>query len=610
MSAPRAQGGGPPSWTLEPALLAQELPDFEIVRQIGLGSMGVVLEARRRRDGARVALKVLPAGPALTERALARFLREAAIMAKVRHPAIVPAFEHRRGGRLHWFAMELVDGVSLAERLRVGPLPLRQATQIAVQVARALQCAHEHGVLHRDVKPSNLMLRDDGRVAVTDFGLARETGDGSLTESGSLVGTPMYMAPEQITGGRGSVGTRSDVYGLGCTLYELLTGAPPFRGDSAEGVLRAVLEREPPPPRRLRRDLPPALEAVVQKAIEKEPAHRYGSAEEMADDLERFLRGERVLARRRRAAHRIARAAARHPALTALALTCAVLAAGALGLWQEQRGDRLQARVREAQNKIALAAGVRDDQFRPLSPRARRDYLLAAVQDTTAVIEQDPALGRARFVRAQALHGLQRYEEALADLDAAARAGDLSLGSILHFRIDTLRRLPRAEAPKRLLADLTELLRLERGSDAQGLVAETLVDFAAELPSDRAELLARAETVLEHIPEPGPRATVTRARALALRHDFDGAERVMHAAAQAFPSSPLVHQYFADLLATLGRPEEAQAEARLAHMLDPLAPASGAAAPPHAVHVDVVEMRDFLEQLDDLMSAIRPSEKD
>ena len=289
-------------YTFAPETLAQELPEFTIQREVGKGSMGIVYDAVRKQDNHRVALKVLPPSLTLTERALARFLREAELMEKVSHPAIVRALEHGKHGRLHYFVMEFVDGVTLEQRVKNGPLPARHAAEIGAQVARALHFAHERGIVHRDIKPGNLMLREDGSVVITDFGLARETGTGSLTESGAIVGTPIYMPPEQVLGERGGVGTKSDVYGLGATLYQLVTGSAPFQAETAQGVLKAVLEHDPQPASALQVDLPTALESVIHKAMEKEPARRYGTALEIAEEIERWLDGARDAESQKRSA--------------------------------------------------------------------------------------------------------------------------------------------------------------------------------------------------------------------------------------------------------------------------------------------------------------------
>lgn len=457
MSSPADFGSRTDFYTFSPETLAAEFPDFEIHREVGKGSMGIVYEARRKSDGKRLALKVLPPSLTLTERALARFLREGELMSRVRHPAIVAAIEHGKHGRLHYFVMEFVDGVTLDERLRIGPLPIRQAAEIGSQVARALQVAHEHGVVHRDIKPSNLMIREDGRVAITDFGLARETGTGSMTESGSIVGTPMYMPPEQVLGDRETIGTRADVYGLGATLYHLVTGTPPFTGPTAQAVLKSVLERDPIRPRRLRAELPRAFEAVIYTAMEKDPARRYGSAEDMAQDLDRFLRGDRVLARVPGPARRLLRGATKRPLLSGLVVVVIALAIGAFALHREHQLEQLKSLVQTADGKISQAAAVRDEQLRPLSTEARQELLLGALEAASDALTQDPDHGPAWFARARALYWLMRYDEALEDLDQAElrRGADPEL---LRLRIDTLRHLQGPTARQRLYEDLTTLL--------------------------------------------------------------------------------------------------------------------------------------------------------
>ena len=599
-------------YTFAPETLARELPDFEIVREVGKGSMGIVYEAVRRADGQRVALKVLPPSLTLTEQALARFLREGELMSKVRHPGIVSALEHGRQGRLHYFVMEFVDGVTADERLRVGPLPIQKAAEIACQVARALQVAHEHGVVHRDVKPSNLMIRQDERVAITDFGLARETGTGSMTESGSIVGTPMYMAPEQVLGERDVVGTRADVYGLGATLYHLVTGVPPFSGPTAQSVLKAVLERDPVPPRRLRSELPPALETIILVAMDKEPGRRYGSAQDLAEDLARFIRGERILSRRPRFSVRGYRAAAKRPLATLLTAVVIALAVVAFAMNHERQIEQLQLRVQEAESKIAQASAL-PDQLRTMSTEKRHAHLLDAVEIASEAIAEDPDFAPAWFARAQAQHRLQEYHAALRDLDEAERRRGRPTPEILYFRIDTLGNLPGSGASQRLRDDLTTLLNLEPGPYTQSLVAEHLLDMASEAQGQaRFEILAHADTVLANVRAQSARAALGRARLLELRGDLAQAEIAMSEARVRFRGDPLVHYHASQMFRRLGNHKESRHEARLARILDPLSwpensdPASCPASQDRAP-VDMDEVHGFLSAL---MGVLEPGKRE
>jgi hypothetical protein len=600
-------------YTFAPESLAQDLPAFEILREVGKGSMGVVYEARVRATGQRVALKILPPSLSLTERALARFLREGRIMARVRHADIVGFVDQGNTGRLHWFAMEFVDGVTLEERLRIGPLPVQRACAIAAAVGRALQYAHEHGVVHRDVKPGNLMLRDGEpvtadeppRIAITDFGLARETGTGSMTESGTIVGTPMFMAPELVLGGTVQAGTLADVYALGATLYALVTGRPPFEGPTAPSVLQAVVERDPLPPSRLRHDLPADVETMIQKAMARDPAHRYGSALEFAEDLERFLRGERILARRPNHLLRAVRWCSRRPLLTFLWAAVALLSVGAFVLVRERDRSALERSLAEAERLLALAATERDEQDRPRSPAARRELLLASAAAASATIARDDAFAPAWFVRARAHHRLQQFGDALYDLDAAARLRGGPTIEILHFRIDALRQLADPASMRRLQQDLAELLRLDPSPHTRALVADHLLDCADRTgPAERAELLARARDVLAPAGDEDARAAVVRARILELEGAHAAALVAMRAACARHDGNLYVHLQAAAMfdrnrLAAEGA-REREAAARLAPDALP--------APP-ATPVDLEALGRFLGDVDRLLQALdhRPS---
>ena len=598
-------------YTFAPETLAAELPDYEILREVGKGSMGIVYEARRRADGQQVALKVLPPSLTLTERALARFLREAELMRRVRHPAIVRGIAHGRQGRLHYFAMEFVDGRTLQERVEVGPLPARQVGLIGAEVARALQVAHDSGVVHRDIKPGNLIQSVDGRVVITDFGLARETGTGSMTESGAIVGTPMYMAPEQIYGERGTVGTRADVYGLGATLYHLATGSSPFAGPTAQSVLKAVMDSDPPAPRRLRADLPKPLEAIILRAMEKEPARRFGSAEEMADDLDRFLAGERVLARRPGPLRQLQRVVGQHRAAALLSVAVAVLAFAGFALLGEARRSRLEGELRLAESCLARGSSMEAGQIRALSEVERDQLAERALSIATSVITADDGYARAWFVRAEAWHRLGRYPEAIRDLDRAEELLGAPNAEILYYRLDALGQIDDPAALGRLQQDLLALLEREPGPATRCLAAEILLDLALRTPSAlRGGVLRRARDAIAAVREESARADIARARLLELSGSIDEAESSIRATRARYPDDPLVHRAAARLFQRLGLATESADAARVAKALGDR-PDAGAGVPADGSErgfgpiVDVDELDVFLRQLDGLMTESR-----
>ena len=554
-------------YTFAPEKLAQQLPDFDQLREVGKGSMGIVYEARRRSDNKRVALKVLPPSLTLTERALARFLREGELMARIRHPSIVAVYDHGARARLHYFVMEFVDGVTLEERLTVGPLPVRSVMQIGVQAGKALQFAHDHGIVHRDVKPGNMILRHSDkegaspRVAITDFGLARETGTGSMTESGAIVGTPMFMAPEQILGER--VGAQSDVYGLGATLYTLLTGRAPFGGPTAQSVLKQVLDDEPQRPRRLRQEIPEGLEAIVLKAMDKSPARRYGTATEMAEDLERALAGERVHARLPGLGDRLLRTMRRHPA--AVALIAVVLTLGGLLLvLQADRAMRgFERTLAEAESMLVQAAVGRDEEMRPLALADRKRLLDHAEAKASQVLAAAPDFGRAWFVRAKVRHRIGRWQEALADLDQSAEWVGTT-AELLSYRIDTLRHLDGEHARRRLLADLNLLLAEDDSVASRCLVAEQLFDLVSNAPITRRQaLIQTAERVLEGVPEQSAAAMVLLARKYEVEGDNRLAIETMRRVVERFQGDMSVHARAAELYRRQGLIQESRAEAAI-----------------------------------------------
>ena len=282
-----------------PAELQAALADrYAIERELGSGGMATVYLARDLKHRRFVALKVL--SPALAASLGAdRFLREIELAARLQHPHIVTVFDSGDAGGILWYTMPYVEGETLRARLeRERQLPLDVALRIAVEVARALEFAHQHGVLHRDVKPENLLLTTDGSTMVADFGIARPWAEtGGLTQSGMVVGTPAYMSPEQAAGER-ALDARTDVYALGCVLYEMLAGEMPYSGPNAQAVLAKRLS-EPAPSLRTTRDLPVAIERTVARALARTPADRYASAAEFARALQSIDAPARPILQRR-----------------------------------------------------------------------------------------------------------------------------------------------------------------------------------------------------------------------------------------------------------------------------------------------------------------------
>jgi eukaryotic-like serine/threonine-protein kinase len=365
------------------------VPGYDLLYEIGRGGMGVVFKARQLSLNRIVALKMLLGGRFADPNNVARFNLEAEAAARLRHPNIVQVYDVGSHNGQPYFAMEYVDGESFARRY-AGPIAPAEASRVVAELARAVHHAHEEGVVHRDLKPANILLTRDGRLKITDFGLARRLDlPYGVTVSGTFVGTPEYMAPEQ-AGGRAVVGPAVDIYALGVLLYEMLTGRAPFTGSSVWETLERVRELEPVPPGRLRGRIPRDLETVCLKCLHKDPHRRYGSALELAEDLERFLRGESVRARPVGTAHRVWRLARRRPAVAALiAVTVLVFLIGlptVTVLW-------LQA-ARERSRAAALAVSLAEALEMARSERAAADRLRdeAEQRETRLALERGLAL--------------------------------------------------------------------------------------------------------------------------------------------------------------------------------------------------------------------------
>ncbi|HWB13875.1 MAG TPA: serine/threonine-protein kinase [Pirellulales bacterium] len=283
------------SRTTDAFALPRELGDYELLREIGRGGMGVVYQARQKSLRRMVALKIIHGCGLASPDQLRRFAAEGQAAANLRHANIVRVLESGQVEGIPYLAMDYIEGLSLAQCLARRALDRESAVRLLCAVARAVDYLHGQGIVHRDLKPSNILVDAECQPIVTDFGLAKLLYDDSqLTQSGMAAGTPSYMAPEQAAGQTSRATPVSDVYSLGAVLYELLTGRPPFIAETPIDVLIQVLEREPPSPRQLDRSIPRSLSQICLRCLEKDPANRYPSAAALADDLERYLKGESV----------------------------------------------------------------------------------------------------------------------------------------------------------------------------------------------------------------------------------------------------------------------------------------------------------------------------
>ncbi len=316
--------GVPPAGPGEPGKPPPRLGPYAVGALLGRGGMGEVYRARHASLGRDVALKLLAPGAPAELRT--RFLREARTAARLRHPNIVTVHDAGEEGGYAWIAMDLVEGRSAATMLRDETLDARRAAVIAEKIARALAHAHAEGVIHRDVKPGNILLDASGEPRLADFGLARDVGHSAgLSRPGVTLGTPSYMPPEQAAGKLGTVDGRSDVWSLGACLHEMLTGSPAFDGETPLAIMAKVLADDPPPVRRLVPQVSRDLETIVSRCLEKDPNRRYAGAQALADDLGRFLRSNPIAARRVGPLGRLARRARRNPLPFVLGAAAALL---------------------------------------------------------------------------------------------------------------------------------------------------------------------------------------------------------------------------------------------------------------------------------------------
>src|SRR6266498_1990276 len=316
--------------TARAAELLGELGDYELLEEVGRGGQGVVFRARQKSLNRTVALKVISLGQWASKAHLRRFRLEAEAAAKLEHPGIVPIHEVGERDGSCYFSMKFVEGGQLDEVAKREPMPIRRAVELIAKVARTVHYAHDHGILHRDIKPGNILLDAKGEPHLTDFGLARLVeSESSVTHTLDILGTPSYMAPEQAVGNNTAVGNATDVYGIGAVLYQLLTGHPPFAGGATYETIRLLLDTEPRQPRLLNPKIDRDLSTICLKCLEKDPKHRYSSALALAEDFEHWLKHEAIQARRTGVFTRGKKWVRRNPTSALLAASLIALATAA-----------------------------------------------------------------------------------------------------------------------------------------------------------------------------------------------------------------------------------------------------------------------------------------
>jgi tetratricopeptide (TPR) repeat protein len=620
--ATREPGGIPPDVST-----TRRLGDFDQLREIGRGGMGVVYEARQISLKRRVALKVLPPALGMSAQAKQRFEREAQAAAKLHHTNIVPVHAIGEHDGHHFYAMDLIDGQSLDHVLRDmvddGANPLMEATvtqtvtelrpqqaerspqdqattslsdtsaggrewfdtvaKLMADVADALHYAHGRGVIHRDIKPANLMLSREGHLSVTDFGLARLLEEPGMTVSGSLLGTPAYMSPEQIAAGRIKVDHRTDVYSLGVVLYEMLTLQRPFPGESREEILNGVLTQEPRSPRRINGWIPVDLETICLKAMEKEPDRRYRTAGELASDLRQYLQHGLIAARRAGLLLRTVKWSRRHPVASTVMVGLVVVAVvSAVAYWQYsgRSEEATQRRVAEArlmliQGDLRKALGTTNgilasdpDNVDGLLIRARvslhRHHYREAVDDARQILAGDPGNWEAHLLAA-----------------AAAKKGDL-----YSIPIDRHLEVVEASVPDTVdayfLRGFLAACDTERDREAISWLDKALeLDpghaFALETRSEKHEVLknlAAAMADAERLIAANPRSAqgyIKKASIFHERHDQDSVLAMANRAIEVDPENPDGYGWRAAVQARRGQIGEVISDLTRAIDVDPTA---------------------------------------
>jgi serine/threonine protein kinase/Tfp pilus assembly protein PilF len=513
------------------AKLLGELGDYELLEEVGRGGQGVVFRARQKSLSRIVALKVIGLGQWATPAHLKRFRLEAEAAARLDHPCIVPIYEVGERDGQCYFSMKFVEGGQLDEVVKHTPISIRQAVELIAKVARTVHYAHEHGILHRDIKPGNILLDGKGEPHLTDFGLARLVeSESTVTRTLEVLGTPSYMAPEQATGNNANLTRTTDVYGLGAVLYQLLTGHPPFAGGATYETIKLLLEAEPRPPRLWNPKVDRDLSTICLKCLEKDPQSRYSSALGLAEDLDCWLRHEPIQARHAGVFTRSKKWVRRNPRSITTGAVCLLF--GAATMWFF-RGELAKIVTAAPEKSIAVLP------FENRNEDKANAYFAEGIQDEILT-----RLSKIADLKVISRTSTQHYKSAPQNLPEIAR--QLGVAHILEGSVqksgDTVRvnvQLIKAANDSHLWADsfdrkLTDILLVE--SDVARAIADQL----------RAKLTGREEQVIAAKPTENPTAYDAYLRGLAYssRVEFApanslGAQKYLREAARLDPKFAL-----------------------------------------------------------------------
>jgi tetratricopeptide (TPR) repeat protein/tRNA A-37 threonylcarbamoyl transferase component Bud32 len=580
-----------------------EIPGYEILGKLGAGGMGVVYKARQRGLNRLVALKMIIGGTQARVDHLARFRIEAEAVARLRHPNILQIYDIGEVDGLPFVALELLEGGDLDDRLEGTPQPGRSGSELVATLARAVHAAHQAGIIHRDLKPANILFTADGLPKITDFGLAKRLeSDSRQTETGQIMGTPSYMAPEQARGHTKDVGPAADTYALGAILYQVLTGRPPFMGETPLETVRQVTDDEPVPPSRLVPRVPRDLETICLKCLQKEPKKRYESAQDLADDLDRYRSGNPIQARRTPVWERGWKWSKRRPGQATAVAGALLLFIGLivgsvayldwknnqvvqlqiLGVNLVGQADRANDRDELEQVEFKMSRYLKDVQDEPKLERIalhvgeRHNRVL----DQLRVLQERAAqAARAQAARERDLQDRGRFQTFLelredAQLYAAVTGALLSSNHLDKFRGSAHQALaiyaqdPRAAAHSWGLAEPlpAALTEAEQRRVREGCYHLLLIlSQAAADPAMALRILDRAARLR---PEPTAAYHLRRAECLERAGDLAGRDRETRAAQERAPATPLDYFLSGRELVSRGRYDEAIDLLRTAVQLD------------------------------------------